>query len=49
MEATPQAPDVNPQGPQHDDAQGKGKPEMDGMPMNGDMKIKPAPTQINPH
>ena len=49
MEATPQAPDVNPQGPQHDDAQGKGKPEMDGMPMNGDMKMKPAPTQINPH
>lgn len=49
MEPTSQAPDVNPQGPQHDDAQGKGTPEVDGMPVNGDMKMKPAPTQINPH
>ena len=49
MQPTSQAPDVNPQGPQHDDAQGKGTPKMDGMPTNDDMKMKPAPTQINPH
>ena len=36
-------------GAHHDDAQGKGKPEMDGMPMGDDMKRNVAPAQINPH
>ena len=49
MNPTSVAPDVNQGGTHHDDAQGNGKPEMDGMPMNGDMKMNPAPAQINPH
>ncbi len=49
MNPTAVAPDVNQGGAHHDDAQGKGQPAMDGMPMNDDMKTNPAPAQINPH
>ena len=49
MDPSPAAPEVNKAGAHHDDAQGKGAPEMDGMPTNGDMKASPAPAQINPH
>ena len=48
MESTPQAPDVN-QPAHHDDAQGRRQTEMDGTPASPDMKINPAPAQINPH
>ena len=31
-----------------DDVQGRGKPHMDGMPVDNG-KANPAPAQINPH
>ncbi len=48
VEPSGMATQSNQGGSQADTAQGKGKPHMDGMPVD-DGKANPAPAQINPH